>query len=526
MKPLRFFLVLPILLSLTVSFAQTGIGTITPDPNFALHVKANGAQDPLKLEGLRTGTTETALIVLDSDGRLSQRDASDLLSSGSSLWENNSGDISPVSNRQVGIGQTAVATGLILGVTGNQQMSTSSELQFRDNSNYIYSPTNNNYWYFKGNNYVSFRNSANSADVLTVRAGSSRVGIQTAEPSVVFDVASTGSLNSSGGGVARFGTGGFVGISQNQIGAYVGSSPSTLHLQQFGSNLVIGAGNAAGSLLDVRGSARIGRMTAVTTDDFVLTANATGDVQKITWANAIAALGDNLGNHRATQNVFVEAEHQIQFNSTEKYINRFDQDIDIVNLSGGTHVHAQNLIVTNEAIEPVAHFEGTTQRVGFGQSIVPEATVHIHAATGDLPMRIEDFPIAQGGGQYRRLLVDTDGFVYAARRTVSQNGFSDPKNPNGSFREMSHVDEAEGPSIQQLEAPTTMEMQLRELQAENTALRLELKESRHEQNRAISSLEDKLAELTKQVGKLYSETGIEKDEVKIQAKVRACNHTH
>lgn len=107
-----------------------------------------------------------------------------------------------------------------------------------------------------------------------------------------------------------------------------------------------------------------------------------------------SASGDNLGNHIATQNIFIQADHQIQFNSTDKYINRFGADIDVVNLSGDAHVHAENLLITSEAIDPVAYFDGAAQRVGFGLEESPDATVHVTPVAGDFPLRIESIPIA------------------------------------------------------------------------------------------------------------------------------------
>lgn len=131
------------------------------------------------------------------------------------------------------------------------------------------------------------------------------------------------------------------------------------------------------------------------TETSVLVTDANGKLSYRPAADLLpSASGDNLGNHIATQNIFIQAEHQIQFNSTDKYINRFGADIDVVNLSGDAHVHAENLLITSEAIDPVAYFDGGLQRVGLGVANAPDATVHVTPVAGDFPLRIESIPIA------------------------------------------------------------------------------------------------------------------------------------
>ncbi len=655
----------------TIASAQSGIGVIPTNADFALHIKTSSAtQDPLRLEGLRAGSAETSVLVTDASGKLSYRPAADLFSGGSSLWVNNSGDISPVSNLPVGIGQVNVDNSLILGVTGNQRMSNASQIQFSSNQNYIYaqsgnhmyfvgrqdmsfrnranstslftvradngrvgllndnpsvdfevsgtqrmtgdeqlqfrdgtnyinSPGSNNNWYFHGQQYVVFRDRNDAVDILTVQANTDRVGILNRNPQVDFEVSGTqrmtgtnhlefGSasnyiyarnnqdlrihgftetnfmsrgeaevvmnidantrrvgigttdpeailhveannsltLGGGNGGVARFGDGTYVGVSQNQIGAYNGGSTNPLHLQQFGNSLVIGASNPASSLLDVRGSARVGEMPAVTTDQFVVTANAAGDLRTMTPTNAQALLGDDLGNHRTSQDVIVREEHNIRFNDTEKYIGRLAGDVDIVNLTGGIHVHADDFVVTNESIRPIAHFDGNTRRVGFGEETVPNATIHIDPVAGDFPIRVEDIPIASANITYRRLIISDAGYVYRSRSTVNRNGLTNTKNPPASLRH-----DVANNTVIGLVSPTagniSANAELEALRSENMDLRLALQESQQQQREANLALEAKLAALTSQIDTLYKETGIEKEKVKVaHANGKACLHKH
>ncbi len=183
--------------------AQTGIGTFTPDPTVALHVKtsATNTNGPIRLEGTILGTTETDVAVLDASGRLRYRSAASLVAN-EELWINVASVLSPRSNRAVAIGQTTAAAGSILTTLGNATWMGASRLNFRDANNYIYSDTDNNRWYFKGNTLVSFRNRGNTADVLSVQALSERVGIKTSAPNVDFEV--NGVARLTGGNALEF----------------------------------------------------------------------------------------------------------------------------------------------------------------------------------------------------------------------------------------------------------------------------------------------------------------------------------
>lgn len=74
----RLLLFVCLLVAVVSTKAQTGIGIITPDADKALHVKSKLGQDPVRLEGLQVGTSETDFVVTDADGVLRYRPLADL----------------------------------------------------------------------------------------------------------------------------------------------------------------------------------------------------------------------------------------------------------------------------------------------------------------------------------------------------------------------------------------------------------------------------------------------------------------
>lgn len=104
--------------------------------------------------------------------------------------------------------------------------------------------------------------------------------------------------------------------------------------------------------------------------------------------------------------------------------------LDLTNTGGGVHVHATDLLVTNPAIDPVAYFEGGTQRTGFGvagAAGAPTTTVHVAPANGDRPLRIEDLTeTPDNGNKYYLLLVDDDGVVYKSSERTKGNPSGPP----------------------------------------------------------------------------------------------------
>jgi len=72
------------------------------------------------------------------------------------------------------------------------------------------------------------------------------------------------------------------------------------------SNNNVGIGTGAptsGVKLDVNGTTRVRTMAARTSDAFVVTSDAVGNLRKVSWADAESAFGDDLGDHILDQNL-------------------------------------------------------------------------------------------------------------------------------------------------------------------------------------------------------------------------------
>ena len=462
MRLLQITLALLVATSTSGLFAQTGIGTFNPDPNFALHVKANGNQEPLKLEGLRQGSGETSVIVTDANGGLRYRPAADLFSGGSSLWVNNSNDISPESNRSVGIGQTSVDNSLILGVTGNQRMSNTSQIQFSDNQNFIYAQSANQL-YFVGRQEVSFRDRNNTTELLTVRADNGRIGLFNRTPNVDFEVSGTQQMTGDERLQFRDGT--------NYINSPGSNNNWYFHGQQY---VVFRDRNDAVDILTIQANTdRVGILNRNPQVDFEVSGT-----QRMTGTNHLE-LGSTF-NHIYARN---------------------NQDLRI---NGFTETNFMNRAETTAVLS----IDANTERIGV-RTNNPDATLHIDPSGLDFPIRIEDIPIASVNTTYRRLIINDDGYVYRSRTTVDRNGLTDNKNQPEFLRQLTKDKPSDG-----LIAPTGVQAHAEDaraaLQAENMELRIALQESQEQQREAMLILEAKLAALTNKIDMLYSETGAEK----------------
>ena len=104
----------------------------------------------------------------------------------------------------------------------------------------------------------------------------------------------------------------------------------------------------------------------------------------------------------------------------DMFIERFPQAagdaLDINSYNGDIHFHTNDILITNEAIKPVAYFDGSAQRVGIGTEQTPTATLHIDTLEGDLPLRIEGLRTTPNDDDvYNVLIADANGVVYRSR---------------------------------------------------------------------------------------------------------------
>ncbi len=333
----RILLVLFCTALATMLAAQSGIGVIPTNNDFALHIKtSSGAQDPLRLEGLRPGNAETSVLVTDANGKLSYRPAADLFSGGasSSLWSENNGDITPTSNRAVGIGQANVDNSLILGVTGNQRMSNQSQIQFRNNQNYIFAQSINEL-YFVGRQTMSFRDRNNSRDLLTVRADRGRVGLFNTNPRTDFEVSGTQLMTGDEQLQFRDGT--------NYINSPGSNNNWYFHGQQY---VVFRDRNDAVDILTVQANnRRVGILNRNPQVDFEVS-----------------------GTQRMTN------DEQLQFGSTMNYMYaRSNQDLRI-------HGFTETNFMSRGEAEVVMNIDANTRRVGIGTND-PSAVFHVDNTT-------------------------------------------------------------------------------------------------------------------------------------------------
>ena len=238
----RFFVLFASLATAVLAQAQTGIGTLTPDPDKALHVKARSGQDPIRLEGLLPATSgETDVVITDANGRLRYRPISDLTISGE--WRDS----------------------LIAGLP------------------------------------LIYANQARKAGSVVVVTDDGRFGLGTGTPLSVLDVRRGGDLvTATGGGAVRIGTNNFLALDEDELAAYSGTTPSNLRLNVEGGTVSIGQASPANSLLHAFGQARVGVMQPGDLDglndddDDIVTANAQGVLRRTT----VDRLIDNNGEWR------------------------------------------------------------------------------------------------------------------------------------------------------------------------------------------------------------------------------------
>ena len=138
---LQSILLLATTLAWNSAGAQTGIGTIAPDPTVALHVKAQPGQDVALFENARISATDTNVIVMDINGKLKYRSVQSLINANSE-WRYRPAtqqiyafraknvantDIVITDSGRIGIGQTNPLAGLHLFnrglITGNANLS-------------------------------------------------------------------------------------------------------------------------------------------------------------------------------------------------------------------------------------------------------------------------------------------------------------------------------------------------------------------------------------------------------------------
>lgn len=274
--------------------------------------------------------------------------------------------------------------------------------------------------------------------------------------------------------------------------------------------------------------------TADLDDDDVLLAGGNGDIRRAAVAALVAAAGDDLGDHRATENVQLRGHWlsndggdeglrvtddgrvgvgttaagidrlrvgghsrqtgqfaHIYGDDNDLFVRRNDEPasedvLQVVNNRGSIHFNADTLRIRNTGSNPVATFRGDTRRVGLGTEDDPDATLHIRAANNDAPLEIDGLELTpnNGNGNFRILVVDDDGVVYRSRRTT--NG-----SPNfgggGGGRENLYrgdTDELAGADASGVSAA-------KRITAENARLRRELMAFREE-----------LDALTREVGRL------------------------
>ena len=230
--------------------AQSGVGTVTPDADKALHVRASASQDPLRLEGLRQGVDgETDIVVTDVNGRLRYRPLDDLTVKGE--WRDS----------------TVAGTPLI---------------------------------------YAAQARQAGNAVVVT---DAGRFGIGTQNPAAPFHIGIAGDqMDATGGGIARFG-GDFtyIGIDENEIQAISLGAVAPLNFNPDGGEVRIGSAVPATSLLDAYGRVQVrtldpGDLDGLNpADDEIVTATATGLLRKVP---ASAINGMEWRNHSSDQYIY------------------------------------------------------------------------------------------------------------------------------------------------------------------------------------------------------------------------------
>ncbi len=250
-----------LLLGGTLASAQSGIGTIAPDPTVALHVKTSApTQDAMRLEGLRLGTSETNVVVTDAGGKLRYRPISDL--------------------------------------------------------------TIADEWTYNGSTHIYARRAqAGGNDVVVTNGG--RFGIGTTAPLAGLHVNLGGDLVTATATTGfRMGSGNtFIGMDENEIQAFEGNAPGRLNLNADGGSVIMGTNSGNSLVLDVFGRADIrgaldvygrGRVRTLPlgvlnddpiNSDEIVTADAAGNLRKVS-ATVFNQTAGEWANHSSNDYIF------------------------------------------------------------------------------------------------------------------------------------------------------------------------------------------------------------------------------
>ena len=190
-------------------------------------MRANGTQDPLRLEGLRQGINgEDDVLVTDAHGRLRYRPIADLTLSGE--------------------------------------------------------------WEYNGTSHIYARRADGSGnDVVVTNSG--RFGIGSTSPQAAFHLDIGGDLVSATSSTGlRIGSGGdFLGADENEIQAFESNAPGRLNLNVDGGSVVLGSNTPNTLLFDLYGRARVrnlptGDVDNSNPDDRIVTADANGNLRAVT----------------------------------------------------------------------------------------------------------------------------------------------------------------------------------------------------------------------------------------------------
>ncbi len=319
--------------------AQSGVGTLTPDADKALHVRAGAAQDPLRLEGLRPGVDgEDDVVVTDANGRLRYRSISDLtlatewrndptnsyIYAFRALNEGTAADVVVTDAGDFGIGTTTPAFNFDLFGTAAVRTLPGGDVDGSGTDDYIVTAdqatgqlkavevadliSQNAEWIddLSGNHILARRAGAAGNTVAVTDAG--YLGIGNATPQTPIHITTGADVQADGsGGLLRLQRGNNqIGIDDNEIQAFNNGTVSPLFLQNDGSEVRIGSSSPGTSLLHAYGKAQIRRMDPgvilgiPATDDQVVVVTTTGELRKMRADDLFDEEGEWVDNGSST----------------------------------------------------------------------------------------------------------------------------------------------------------------------------------------------------------------------------------